>query len=149
LGTAGAADYLEITGVQLEVGSVATPFKTYAATIQGELSACQRYYWRNTSGETYGVLGSGFVASTTGLFSVFYNPVSMRRTPTSVDFGNIEYIDFNGGTGAITAALLSTTECSPLISKVNWTVSGATANRGCFIRAANNTAALVGFSAEL
>lgn len=47
-GTAGANDYYEVTGVQLEVGSVATQFTRAGGTIQGERDACRYYYNGNT-----------------------------------------------------------------------------------------------------
>jgi len=42
-GTAGANDYWEVTGVQIDLGSVALPFRTAYGTIAGELAACRRY----------------------------------------------------------------------------------------------------------
>jgi hypothetical protein len=80
-GTAGANDWFEITGVQLDIGSVALPFRTYAATIQGELSACQRYF-QVLGGLNGDGIGSGNVYSTTNAAINASLITSMRGTPS-------------------------------------------------------------------
>jgi hypothetical protein len=84
-GTAGAADYYEVTGVQIDVGSVALPFRTYAATIQGELAACQRYYYRINSSTGFASIGLGQAYSTTAASVSVPFPVQMRVVPTVLD----------------------------------------------------------------
>jgi hypothetical protein len=61
-GTADAADYFDITGVQLELGSVATPFETRPYSV--ELQLCQRYLYK-ISGKTgvNSTVGSGYFNS--------------------------------------------------------------------------------------
>jgi hypothetical protein len=74
-----ADDYWQITGVQLEVGSQATPFehRSYGE----ELALCQRYYWRST-GDNFHAIGSGLSQSSTEGRTTIPNPVDMRAAPT-------------------------------------------------------------------
>ena len=69
-----------LTGVQLEVGSVATSFDylDYGRS----LIQCQRYYWQTNSETSYAGIGSGVMNSTTVARIFIPYPVSMRAIPT-------------------------------------------------------------------
>jgi hypothetical protein len=65
-----------ITGLQLELGSVATPFEWRSYGL--ELSLCQRYFYL-----MYGTfLATGAWSSSTGCFYSGQFPITMRTTPT-------------------------------------------------------------------
>ena len=136
----------DIWGVQVEAGSVATAFQTATGTLQGELAACQRYYFRNTFATTgdYGWIGAATAGNTVNIPCPL--PVTMRTTPSSVDYSNLRVFDFvNAAIGVSAVTLLNTTGNPPAVSL---TASGITTYRPYAILA-NTLPSYIGFSAEL
>ena len=84
------ANYINITGVQLETGTTATPFENLQYGQQ--LALCQRYYqasWGTDSGTATTAQGLHWIAyNTTILLGAIMFPVKMRATPTMIIYGS-------------------------------------------------------------
>ncbi|MCJ7669574.1 MAG: hypothetical protein MUO61_03535 [Dehalococcoidia bacterium] len=116
--------------VQLELGSVATPFEL--RPYQQELGLCQRYYLRitNTSGLEWPMAGFFFSTTQGQVYYVF--PTTMRIAPTSIEQSGTFVCLIAGGTaaGTLTMSSVSTDGCELVM-----TGTGYTAGHGLSLRA--------------
>ena len=153
VGTAGTNDYYEVTGVQLEVGSVATAFARAQGTIQGELAACQRYFAALPSGsasDNYATFATGYTASSTKGNFVVNLPVPMRIYPTMTYSAGNTFATHTGASTVTAGTAIATDRSSPNTIWCNLTVaSGLTAGNALFLIGNNTTSAKIEASAEL
>jgi hypothetical protein len=147
VGTNGATFY--ITGVQLEVGSVATPYERQIYSDQ--LAQCQRYYYRQTPAATTALYGQGLNDSTTAANGFVAFPVPMRTAPTALEqSGTATHYRVQITGNVINCSAVPTfNSADTWFSSVVFTVaSGLTAGQASLIRA-GSTSGYLGWSAEL
>jgi hypothetical protein len=139
----------DIWGVQLEAGSIATPFQTATGTLQGELAACQRYYFRY-SAANYEYFATGANRTTVLNDSIIRFPVTMRVAPSNSNSAANTFMVYQPNAGTIVPATALAPDGTTTNSfGLNTTVaSGLTAGNAANVRA-NNTSAFLEFSAEL
>ena len=144
VGTAPSNDGFYITGVQLEAGSVATPFehRQYGQ----ELALCQRYYWRVNQFE---VICNGSAYTTSTFYTVLTHPTTMRAAP-SVSYSSLSDL------GLYSAGLLKTVTAvtngnfgSSDKAEILFTSSSLSSGASGWVRCQNNSGAYMDFSAEL
>jgi hypothetical protein len=151
-----AGNYIELTGVQLEKGTVATgfEFRPFAT----ELALCQRYYyqWSSAISGSYGAFGFGVQNGFNQLNFIVQYPVTMRSNLNSTaNFSNSAMSTFQlnsggGAPGTLNSFAFQTDASTPHTGRfVINTGSAGTAGLSIEIRANNTTAAFLGFSAEL
>jgi hypothetical protein len=117
---------LDIWGVQLEAGSVATAFQTATGTIQGELAACQRYL-PAVVGDAYEVIG--FAYNTTGSQYYLKLPTTARVKPTGITVSNVAHFNVfntNFSGGAPTAIAFNTSSIDTASLTVTTTAGSPT-----------------------
>ena len=153
-------DYVQITGLQMEVGDTATSFEHRS---YGEvLSRCQRYYYMHHNTSKTGTEGNyrvaclGFSSGSTEVTGHIFFPVTMRANP-SIDansgvVGGIGYWRIGGGSfggdkyidGAWSVASPTTRS-----TRIYATPRTSLSQGVCGYIDGRNTASYMAFSAEL
>jgi hypothetical protein len=143
--------YAQISQVQMEVGSVATPFARAGGTIQGELAACQRYYWPLVTAINQTAFNGGYVTSATQILGTIQFPVTMRVAPTaSITTGTNFW--YAGVSGSFTAFSGSWGTDTTTVTATNIYINSAptsTVGASTQVRSYSSGSAALSFSAEL
>tara|TARA_B100000073_G_scaffold207725_1_gene172311 strand:+ start:1253 stop:2371 length:1119 start_codon:yes stop_codon:yes gene_type:complete len=140
----------QLTGVQFELGDVATPFELLP--IAEDLARCQRYFYKFLSTDIYGPLGAtGMQINTNSTSGTMYqgmHPVTMRAAPTMA-YGGTWTAEVAEGSAAF--ALTGSVRTSTLFwqSQEPIPTSGANSGDAAMVYSNNDNDAFFSGDAEL
>ena len=146
-----ASATFDITGLQLEVGSVATPFEH--RSYGDELARCRRYYYKiqAKASNTSGFFANAHNRSTTSALGVTQFPVEMRTSPTALEQSGTasDYTVNHGNNQTACSSVPAWFEADTFAARTNFTTAGSlTTGQGSILRSASTNAYLA-WSAEL
>jgi hypothetical protein len=138
----------DLWGFQVEVGSTATSFQTATGTIQGELAACQRYFYTHALGNSLAV-GLGTMEQASLLIVNVKFPVNMRTSATLVSVSGTNFYGFerNFAVDSFNSFTILNPGTTNVFIYNNTEVSGTVGNSGRVTT--QDATSLVAFSAEL
>jgi hypothetical protein len=137
---------IDFWGVQLEAGNVATPFTTATGTIQGELAACQRYFYRASNAVGFEATLQGFYQTASEMNVSITFPVTMRIKPTFISTGSF-YSYINGGADYVNSMTLSAS--SNMAAMIKNTTESSGGASGSFAFGLVDATSSLSFSSEL
>ena len=139
--TSGAT--FDITGLQMEVGSVATPFEH--RSFGEELQLCKRYFYKQ-GGTPYYNLGVCVNYTSGAMLGTMRHKPEMRSTPSVTKSGNWAVL---GGDTTVNQTMVSS-DTNSQASEIGFNSgSGGTSGRSCVLRFDNDANAYLHWDAEL
>ena len=132
-----------LTGVQVEVGSQATPFEQ--RSIGEELQLCKRYFHK-TGGSAYCNIGTVTNYTSGAMLGPYKHPVEMRSAPSVTKSGNWALL---GGDTTVHQTAVSS-DSNTKVSEIGFSGgSGGTSGRSATLRFSNDANAYLHWDSEL